>query len=363
MGSAPGFGDLDPAVRPRVEKVVEDACRDALARAGAFEFTTYRIGTRPVPDLAWDADGAQDLVRAVVRVELRSRLEAAWPARRFDPDGPDMIVEVRPWEVGAGVWFEPQAAFVAGRYRKLSRAMSQTVLHCHRCRGRGRRRGVDCAACGGTGRGVPEAVEDFVVPALCEALGGREGAFHGAGREDVDVRMLGDGRPFVVTVEGPVRRTLDADAVAARVAEASGGRVEVEGLRVVGRATKRRLTTEHGEKRYRVVVAPVGDAVLPADAAGRLAALSGATLDQRNPSRVPRRADVVRRRTLRALEVEEAGPRRVVLRVTTDAGLYVKEMVSGDGGRTAPSVAAALGVPCVCAELDVVGVSRSAASA
>jgi tRNA pseudouridine synthase 10 len=42
--------------------------------------------------------------------------------------------------------------------------------------------------------------------------------------------------------------------------------------------------------------------------------------------------------------------------VRVESGTYVKELVSGDGGRTRPSLAEALGRPCRCAALDVLDV-------
>jgi tRNA pseudouridine synthase 10 len=48
--------------------------------------------------------------------------------------------------------------------------------------------------------------------------------------------------------------------------------------------------------------------------------------------------------------------RTLELQVRTQAGLYVKELISGDGGRTRPSAAEVLGVPAACAELDVIAV-------
>lgn len=49
-------------------------------------------------------------------------------------------------------------------------------------------------------------------------------------------------------------------------------------------------------------------------------------------------------------------PRTIELEVRTEAGLYVKELVSGDGGRTCPSVAEVLGTAAECAELDVLAI-------
>ena len=44
------------------------------------------------------------------------------------------------------------------------------------------------------------------------------------------------------------------------------------------------------------------------------------------------------------------------IRVTAEAGTYVKELVHGDHGRTEPSLAGALGVACEVVELDVLDV-------
>jgi len=53
--------------------------------------------------------------------------------------------------------------------------------------------------------------------------------------------------------------------------------------------------------------------------------------------------------------VESSGTSaRIVIR--GDSGLYIKELISGDGGRTKPSLAGSLGVDAVVAELDVINV-------
>ncbi len=334
---------MDPAAHAETAiPHVADATRDV-------EFATYRPGCAAAPGLA-------DEVREEVRLALRDRLAALWPQRRVEVARPEVTVIVH---AGTPPRVELDVApiFVAGRYCKLVRGLTQTVLHCRWCRGR---RG-GCNSCGGTGRLVAEAVDDFVRPPIELRGRGELSCFHGAGREDVDVRMLGAGRPFVVSVMSPRRRTFPLDDVPSEVEAASGGRVTVAGLAFVGRESMRRLTTEHGTKTYRAVVRPAPGASLPADAASRLAALSGAEVRQRTPARVEaRRADLVRPRRVHAVEIEEAGADALVVRITTDPGTYVKELVSGDGGRTEPSFASLLGQPCVCAELDVLAAGTTA---
>jgi len=342
---------------PSPAEFAASAAARAVARAAGREFASFRCGCALPEALRGATPAAQETFRKEVAARMREILAAAWPAARWDALVPDVVAEALP-AGGVRVVFVP--LYVAGRYRKLVRGLAQTVFLCRRCRGRSARVAA-CAACGGTGRLVAEAVEDFVVPPVVAAARGRRGAFHGSGREDVDVRMLGRGRPFVVSVEDAWRRTIDAAALADEVRAASSGRVEVEDLRVVRRSDMARLTTDHGVKTYRAVLVPAAEAPFPEDASTRVAALAGAAIRQRTPQRVAdRRADAVRTRSVLGVVVEQAAPRRMVVVLRTEPGTYVKELVSGDDGRTEPSAAACIGVPASCAELDVLDVEDAA---
>jgi len=64
---------------------------------------------------------------------------------------------------------------------------------------------------------------------------------------------------------------------------------------------------------------------------------------------------------VRAMDWRRLDGQTMEMTVRTDAGLYVKELISGDDGRTCPSVAEVLGVPAECAELDVLAIHLDAA--
>ena len=98
----------------------------------------------------------------------------------------------------------PPAAkvFVEGRYRKLSRDLPQTVFFCPECKGHPRRR-KGCARCEGFGKLTRDSVQELIGWVLGAAFKTRKNKFHGAGREDVNVRMLGAGRPFVMEFLNP----------------------------------------------------------------------------------------------------------------------------------------------------------------
>ena len=188
-------------------------------------------------------------------------------------------------------------------------------------------------------------------------------ALHGAGREDVDVRCLGEGRPFVLELAEPRRRILDLEGLAAQVAEGAGGRVEIEGLVRTHKETIGRIKEAGCDKRYRARCLAEG-ALDPSRVARLKGQLSGVVLAQDTPGRVShRRAAATRSREVRELAVVEQGEEELVLEIEAESGTYIKELISGDEGRTRPSVSELLGVETRCVELDVLAIRFSDAQA
>ena len=241
--------------------------------------------------------------------------------------------------------------FFESRYRKLVRDLPQTIHWCHGCKGDGRLR-ARCTCCGGRGRLSPDSVQELISREFLPAFRARSGKFHGAGREDVDVRMLGRGRPFVYEVVGA--RNLDADVAALRerILASSRGRLELTPFV----ACRRERVTFWKETKLAKVYRAAVQAAAPVGAAA-LRALVGRPLSvvQRTPRRVAhRRADRERARDVTVLEFapgDEAATFLVELRCAH--GTYVKEWISGDEGRTSPSLPELLGIACRCVELDV----------
>ena len=243
--------------------------------------------------------------------------------------------------------------FVEGRYKKLSRDLPQTVFFCPDCKGHPRRR-KDCARCEGFGKLTRDSVQELIGWVLGKAFGTRKHKFHGAGREDVDVRMLGEGRPFVMELLSP--RVLDVDlaALETEINRRNEGRLEVHGLHWTEKTRVRFVKEGKHAKEYRALV-EIGSG---ADIAN-LRRLVGERIEvaQQTPTRVAhRRADKVRERWIELRAVNEVGPDRLELVLATEHGTYVKEAISGEGGSTRPSIASLLGVPTRCLELDVLAI-------
>ncbi len=245
------------------------------------------------------------------------------------------------------------SVFFYGRYRKLMRGLPQTHWPCRVCRGRG------CPTCGGLGKKYALSVEEIVLQPFLEATGGSAGHLHGAGREDIDARMLGRGRPFVVEILEPRRRSVDLAAISQAVAASSGGAVEVLDLRPATPDLVHKVKEEVHDKRYRARVAfarPVTEEAFQ-KALGQLVG----EVQQRTPARVRhRRADLVRTRKVHEVHGQLLSPTEGELEILCQGGLYVKELVSGDRGDTQPNLAELLGVEAWVSELDVLDVLDNA---
>jgi tRNA pseudouridine synthase 10 len=341
----------------------EWAERCAAAVEGV-EFDTYQVGTRAPPlveenealfreGAGLPADAGEPFKTEFNR-EVGKRV-GRLTGTQVDFERPDVQFVLDP-EADA-VETTVNSAFVYGRYRKLRRDVPQTEWPCRECDGSGYRGSEPCDHCGGTGYLYEESVEGFVAPLVEDVMDGTESVFHGAGREDVDARMLGTGRPFVVEVKEPRRRRVDVERLAADVNAFADGAVEVEGLRLATYEMVERVKKLEASKTYRAEV-EFGAAVTTEALAAALDALDGATVEQFTPHRVDhRRANTTRTREVYAASGDLSDPHHATVEVHGAGGLYIKELISGDEGRTEPSLAGLLGVPATVAALDVVAVA------
>lgn len=329
-----------------------------------YGFETFLVGTR-VPPLVEENEKLLDEIHGDEYSATFSSEFNREVGKRFD-ELTDATVEFERPDVTVTldlqrdtVEFDVRSVYFYGRYRKLERGIAQTEWECYDCEGTGTRGGEDCETCDGSGYIVDESVEELLRPAFVEMTDGAGATLHGAGREDVDALMLGEGRPFVMEVESPRIRDLDTDALQREANENADGKVELHELRRVGGETVERVKSLDASKRYRARVS--FDAPVTQDAfEDALEALVG-TVEQRTPSRVDRRrADKVREREVYEatgeLRDDADEGREATVELHTEGGLYVKELVSGDEGRTAKSLSSLLGVSATVEELDVLAV-------
>lgn len=257
----------------------------------------------------------------------------------------------------------PQAKlFVEGRYRKLSRDLPQTVFFCPECKGHPRRR-RQCEKCEGFGKLSRDSVQELIGWVLGKACGTRKHKFHGAGREDVDVRMLGRGRPFIMELINPKVHDADLGEVERLVNERNADRLEIEGLHWTEKTRVRVIKETPNAKAYRAGLAVEGQ---PQEAALQELFGQRIVLAQKTPERVAhRRADKTRERWIEVKGLQPAETEgEWIVDLITQHGTYVKEFISGEDGKTDPSLGDLLGgVACQCLWLDVTDILDEEGSA
>ena len=327
------------------------------------EFASYNVGTRPPPlieenelllreEVGLDEDAGEpfksEFNREVgKRIGRRTGTEVS-----FDRPDVQFTIDLAADELDAKI----NSTFVYGRYRKLERDIPQTEWPCRECHGSGRQGREPCDHCGGSGYLYDDSVEGYTAPIVEDVMDGTEATFHGAGREDVDALMLGTGRPFVVEVEEPRRRRVDVDRLQSDINAFADGAVEVEGLRLATYEMVARVKEHDASKRYRAEVAFDEDVTVEA-LADALDELEGATVEQYTPNRVDhRRASMTREREVYETDGDLVDSRHATVEIHGAGGLYIKELISSDEGRTEPSLAGLLGVGAAVTALDVLAV-------
>jgi tRNA pseudouridine synthase 10 len=335
----------------------------AVEAIGDPEFGTYQVGTKTPPlieendellrmDAGLEAERGE-LFKSNFNREVGKRI-GQQTGTDVDFGRPDVQItlDIESDRVDTKI----NSAFIYGRYRKLERDIPQTEWPCRECHGSGRKGKRPCDHCDGEGYLYPESVEQLSAPVVMDVMDGTEATFHGAGREDVDALMLGTGRPFVIEIEVPHRRTVDTERLEGDINAFAEGKVEVEGLRLADYEMVERVKGLDASKTYRAQV-EFDDAVASDELQASIAELDGATIEQYTPERVDhRRAGLTRVRDVLNASAELDDPKHATVEIHGEGGLYIKELVSGDDGRTEPSLAGLLGVEAVVTDLDVTAV-------
>jgi tRNA pseudouridine synthase 10 len=228
--------------------------------------------------------------------------------------------------------------FIYGRYKKFKRDIPQTKWFCKICYGKG------CKRCNYSGKLYDTSVEELVADKFLEKTKGEDESFHGCGREDVDARMLGNGRPFVLEIKNPKLRDLNLVQLEKEINKINKEIIEITNLRYSNRSEISRLKHSGFSKIYRVVIK--SKKILNNEKLKKAAiSLCGKKIGQFTPSRVAhRRAKMIREKHIYDCKIE------------SESGTYIKELISGDEGKTKPNLSDLIGIPCQVTELDVINI-------
>jgi tRNA pseudouridine synthase 10 len=169
--------------------------------------------------------------------------------------------------------------------------------------------------------------------------------------------MLGSGRQFVLEIKEPKIRKLDLPKLEDEINKINEGKTAYHGLKLCERPRKAEIkqSSPDAYKVYKAIVKC--DEAYDAAKLDELLELN--EINQQTPLRVlRRRTDMVRVKHVLDLSYEVIDDKTFVMNIKTEGGLYIKELISGDEGRSQPNVSDILGVNAICEQLDVLEVSE-----
>ncbi len=340
--------DLFDGLDKMIERVIEVLGEEEI------QFSNFLVGCRVDSEILkkeeyihekfeLDVENIKKEINREIGKELSLRL-----SKDVEFDNPNLVIMVD--FITDKIETQINPIFIESRYRKLIRGIPQTKWPCSKCKGRG------CESCNYTGKMYPETVEELISEDAIKAAQGKGAKFHGAGREDIDVKMLGSGRTFVLEIKEPKIREIDLKKLEETVNEHAEGKVEISEMMFVAK-DRRAEIKESSRDTYKVY-----NAILKLEEDIDTSLLdslkSMKIINQRTPIRVShRRADKIRTREVRRLEYKKLDSRMLELVIECEGGLYIKELISGDENRSKPSVAEILGTGARCVQLDVLDVN------
>ncbi len=324
-----------------------------------FSISSFKIGTILDKDILKREVEFQLLFGEGLGEALKSQLNreigiSVYKKAKIDAlmDNPDAVAII---DTGYDVVnLEIKSLFIEGNYNKYDRTVPQTRWPCHSCKG------IGCDKCNNTGQLYPDSVQSLIARHFTIASSCSEDLFHGMGREDIDAAMLGRGRPFVLELRMPKNRSLDLLEIEKKLNTENEGRIKASKLKFVKRPRVAELKNTVCDKTYRVDVS-ISDKISIESLKKGAQRLTSTVIEQRTPTRVShRRADLVRPRLVNSVDVISFTDGMAELVIRAQHGTYIRELVSGDDGRTVPSLTSLIDAKCKVEVLDVLNLHLQA---
>ncbi|CAF1058271.1 unnamed protein product [Rotaria sordida] len=247
-------------------------------------------------------------------------------------------------QISCTILAQHDSIYVAGRYNKYSRTLSQTPWI------------IDGV------RKADTSVEELIALPISKLVTAKDHVFISSGREDVDVRTLGRGRPFVIEFRQPSRVLYRPEEFLTIQHEINmlTKDIRVRDLQQVTKEESNQIKEGEEEKtKCYEALCYTNIQIDQIELDQILASVSNPLIiEQKTPIRVlHRRTLMTRQRLISALSTTVIDPYHFRLRLTTQAGAYVKEFVHGDFGRTKPNLTIILNRFVDILELDVLAVN------
>lgn len=228
--------------------------------------------------------------------------------------------------------------FITGNYTKYERGVSQTEWFVN------------------NQRVGDNSVGEIIAEPFLPIIKSSSFNFHSSGREDIDVRMLGNGRPFVIEFINPKNYKITQDELDEIQKKINLNlSTNINNISVANSNIMKQIIegAQEKKKQYRCVVYVTRE--ISQEDIDKLNQIQDLKIFQKTPVRVMHRRSIeIREKMLYSFKAEFVNEHFLVLDLITQAGTYIKEFIHGDLGRTNPSLGTFLKSDCEIIQLDVI---------
>lgn len=329
----------DPANFEKGERCV--VCEDILDNLPKFaeeilkklkkmEFETFLVGVKMSDSLVmneealWEKMGMKysEPIKSEINREL-GKMIAEGAGKTADQEKPDILIifdlEKRETEIFSN------SLFVYGEYKKFARGLPQTKSPRYK-----------------------QTVQDIIAKPFMKVTSASSHVLHALGREEKEARCL-VWRPFILELKQPIKRKVDTERIKKEINMRK--KIKVRGLRISDKKKVSLLKSKRPFKVYRVVV----DFERKVDKAENVKKLVG-VIKQRTPKRIlTSKPDKTKNKKVKSIKWKMINNKRYIFEIIAESGMYLKELVSGDSGRTSPSISKVLGNQAEVREFDLIG--------
>lgn len=239
-------------------------------------------------------------------------------------DDPHQILKKFTSKAECTIKFQFMSIFVCGRYVKYARGIPQTNK-------------LDDEE-----HFYNESVESLICPTVCNYFCGDKYIFSTAGREDIDVRMLGRGRSFMIEIVNPKNNLSISDLydLQSYINKNSYNKVWINDLQMTEKSGRERLKEGENKKSKRYDCIVFFRKPLKKESLNLLENISNLKINQRTPIRVlHKRSLSTREKVIFSINYEYIDSHHARFIIESQAGTYIKEFINGDFGRTKPNLA------------------------
>ncbi|HJL67470.1 MAG TPA: pseudouridine synthase, partial [Nitrosopumilus sp.] len=215
---------------------------------------------------------------------------------------------------------------LSGRYVKTLRGIHQKQKSCDNCLGKG------CRVCNFHGISEFDSVEGLISKFIFEKLGGSTAKFTWIGGEDKSSLVLGNGRPFFVKIQNPLKRNMRTTSVVF-------DSLKITSLKIINASPKTpiKFISSIGIKIH-------SESILGSEILKKLKNLT------KTPIVVYENSGKRSEKKIFSVKYKKNSDNVFSLFIKADGGLPIKRFVTGND--VTPNISQTLDISCTCQEFD-----------